>query len=116
MATSNARNVQLESNQPSALDEHPGVKAYFDQAQAGDAALDQEQAQGRGSQMVEQDQPSPELKPDPDLAAEIDRQDFNERWESEQSSAREAYLERYEQQRDQGQSGQERGNDWENSL
>lgn len=95
MATSNARNVQLESEQPSALDEHPGVKAYFDQAHAGDAAPDQEQAQGRGSQMVEQDQPSPELKPGPDLAADVDRQDFNERWAHEQDTARDAYMERY---------------------
>ena len=120
MARSAARNVQLESDQPSALDEHPGIKQYFQEAHRDYQPLELEQESdqqaGRGSQMVEQDRPEPELKPDPELAADQDRETFNERWTAEQEAARAAYLERYEQQAQHTQQGRERDQDWENSL
>lgn len=115
MATSNARNVQLESEQPSALDQHPGVKQYFDRAQGLDAVNDQAHAQGRGSQMVDQDRPEPELKPGPELAAATDRQSFNERWKNEQDAARQAYLDRYDQQKDRAENERSDCQGWENS-
>ena len=97
-----------------ALDDHPGVKRYFDQANQNDPeqSLEMDQAEERGSQMVEQDRPEPELKPDPELAADQDRESFNDKWASEQDDARQAMMERYERQIDQG----DRGQDQENSL
>lgn len=120
MARSAARDVQLQSDEPSPLDEHPGIKQYFQEAHRDYQPLELEQESeaeaGRGSQMVEQDKPEPELKPDAELAADQDRESFNERWTAEQEAAREAYLERYEQQAQAGQDGRERDQDWENSL
>ena len=102
MATSNARNVHLESEQPSALDQHPGVKRYFEQANAAELPVERQQAndqaEGRGSEMVKDDRPQSELKPDDDLARDVDRTAFKGKWEKEQQDARAAYLERYEAQ------------------
>ena len=46
----------------------------------------QQEEQGRGSEMVERDQPVPE-PPRPAGAQEVDRQSFNRQWEAEQQRA-----------------------------
>ena len=69
-----------------------------------------DQAEGRGSEMVKDDRPQPELKPDGDLARAVDQAAFEGRWANEQEAAKRAVLERYEQQlqRDSG--------DYENEI
>ena len=100
MATSNARNVHLESEQPSALDQHPVVRRYFEQASAAEPPVERQQAndqaEGRGSQMVKDDRPQPELKPDGELAQGVDREAFNEKWAAEREMAQSKLIERYE--------------------
>lgn len=100
MAKSYARDVQLESDPPSALENHPGVQRYFAEAhrdyQSLELEAENDQAGGRGSEMVKEDRPEPELKPDPELAQGQDRETFNEKWSAEQDAARQAYLDRYE--------------------
>ena len=102
MATSYGRNVQLESDKQTALDEHPGVKEYFDQARTGELEQAQEQdnqqVSGRDSQMVADAAPRPELRPSYDLegAKDADRENFDERWAKEQADAAE-YQSLYEE-------------------
>lgn len=114
MATSNGRDVKFAGQEPNSLEQHPGVQRYFAEANQNDPAqsMETEQDQGRGSSMVEQDKVEPELKPDPELAADQDRETFNDKWASEQDSAREAMMERYQQQIDRD----DRSHDQEHSL
>lgn len=114
MATSNGRDVKFAGQEPNSLEQHPGVQRYFAEANQNDTeqSIEADQEQGRGSLMVKQDKPEPELKPDPEIATDQDRETFNEKWSSEQGAAREAMMERYQQQISQG----DRGRDQENSL
>ncbi len=114
MATSYGRDVKLDGQEANSLEQHPGVQRYFAEANQNDPSqgLEADQEREGGSSMVEQDKPEPELKPDPELAADQDRETFNEKWTSEQDAARQAMMERYEQQLDRG----ERAQDQENSI
>lgn len=109
MATSHGRDVKLDGQEANSLEQHPGVQRYFAEANQNDPSqsMEVEQDQGQGSSMVEQDKPEPELKPDPELAADQDRETFNDKWSSEQDAAREAMMERYHQQLDRGDRGSE---------
>ena len=114
MATSNGRDVKLAGQVPNSLEQHPGVQRYFAEANQNDPnqSMEAEQDQGQGSSMVEQDKPEPELKPDPEFAADQDRETFNDKWSSEQDRARDALMERYQQQIDRG----DRSQDQEHSI
>lgn len=112
MATSYGRDVKLDGQEPNSLEQHPGVQRYFAEANQNDSQQGVEAEQGRGSSMVEGDKQQPELKPDPELAADQDRESFNEKWTSEQDAARQAMMERYQQQLDRG----ARAQDQENSI
>lgn len=114
MATSHGRDVKLDGQETNSLEQHPGVQRYFAEANQNDPSqsMEAEQDQGQGSSMVEQDKPEPELKPNPEFAADQDRVSFNDKWASEQDNARQAMMERYERQMDQG----DRSQDQENSL
>lgn len=114
MATSNGRDVKFVGQEPNSLEQHPGVQRYFEEANQNDPAqgMEADQEQGRGSSMVEQDKPEPELKPDPEIAADQDRETFDDKWASEQDAARQAMMERYQQQIDRGDQSQ----DQEHSL
>jgi len=100
MATSYGRDVKFEGQEPNSLEQHPGVQRYFERASQNEPeqGLEADQEDARGSKMVEQDQPEPELKPDPELAADQDRETFNDKWASEQEDARRELLARYEAQ------------------
>lgn len=115
MATSYGRDVKFAGQEANSLEQHPGVQRYFAEANQNDpsqsAEVDQEQ--GRGSSMIEQDKPELDLKPDPELASDQDRETFNDKWSSEQDAAREAMMERYQQQ---NADRRERTSDQENSL
>ena len=51
--------------------------------------------QGQGSQMVQDDRASHDNRPPPDMARDVDRESFNDRWSREQEAAR-----NYEQEMD----------------
>lgn len=50
-------------------------------------ARDDKQPSGRLSSMVEADKPRPQPRPSPDIAQEVDRASFDQRWKDEQARA-----------------------------
>ena len=96
------------------------MQRYFEQAQKAEQPLERQQAndqaEGRGSQMVKDDRPQPELKPSPEMARGQDRESFDSKWSSEQDAARKAYMERYQSQTDHSRSEPERNRDLENGM
>ena len=89
MATSYGRSVQIENQEPSKLDQHPGVKKYFEAAQAKLEAGERQNQQEdqRGSQMVKDDSADQEMRPSPEFAAAQDKETFDQRWASEQQAS-----------------------------
>lgn len=61
-------------------------EGYQEQFQSQKAANPVEQ--GRGSEMVEKDQPKPELKPQGDFAKAADAEAFNKAWENEATNVK----------------------------
>ena len=71
----------------------PGKTSTLDTSEVSRGAFNaagKKQATTRASSMVEQDRPTPQPRPSPGLAHEVDRQSFNQRWEAEQREARKA--------------------------
>ncbi|MCP4366555.1 MAG: hypothetical protein GY797_00350 [Deltaproteobacteria bacterium] len=92
--TSHAKDVQLDSYSASLLDRYGAAKNDFDHArdpmisqQIKDMNQEKTDAQGRGSKMVKEDKPKPELKPPKELAKEQDNKSFDDKWQREQNEA-----------------------------
>lgn len=82
--TSAARDI-LDQQADEALERYGQTSQSFNAAH--DNQQDQGTGQGRGSSMVANDQPTHDLRPDPELAASSDRTSFNDRWNQEQQDA-----------------------------
>ncbi|MEL6709046.1 MAG: hypothetical protein AAFP79_12260 [Pseudomonadota bacterium] len=70
----------------------PDVGASFEQAQNAQRAEEQARAERREAFMVARDRPEPVLRPEPSLAAGVDAQSFNQRWEAEREAAAQANI------------------------
>lgn len=126
MATSYGRNVKLEADQDSVLDEHPGVQKAFSEAHRAYVHLELEEPEaetkGRGSQMVKDDSASAELTPSYELEGtkEVQRQGFDEKWKDEQANADDyqALLQSYRDNAEDKEAAneQDRGDDLQQSI
>jgi hypothetical protein len=71
----------------------PGHTSKLDTVEVSQKAFDAKNQQaepGRASTMVTQDRPHPAPHPSPDMAQEVDRKTFNQRWQEETRAARKA--------------------------
>jgi len=71
----------------------PGRASTLDTVEGSQRAFDaksQKTEPGRASTMVTQDRPHPAPHPSPDMAQEVDRTTFNQRWQEEARAARKA--------------------------
>lgn len=105
MIRSAASEVHLDTDTPNSLDRQEGIGDSFAEASKPTPRADlladyAEQAgdEGRESEMVKEDDMSHDMRPPPELAAEQDRQTFNEKWEAERQSARDDLMADYTQQ------------------
>lgn len=87
MAKTYASDVQLESDQPIAYEQQDGIKQPFAEAHRDYVSLElaeaYEEQTGRGSGMVREDAMTQDMRPTPELAAEADRESFDDRWNNE---------------------------------
>ncbi len=69
------------------LEQYGVVSEKFERAHDGPEPERDDREDHSGSSMVENDQPKPELRPPPEIANDVDRESFNERWFDEQRAA-----------------------------
>jgi hypothetical protein len=71
----------------------PGQPTTLDTVEVSQKAFEAKRQQtepGRASTMVTKDRPHPAPHPSPDMAQEVDRTTFNQRWQEEARAARKA--------------------------
>ena len=121
MARTYAKDVHLQSDEPIAYEQQDGIKQPFAEAHRDYVNLElveaYEEQTGRSSGMVSDDAMTHDMRPDPEIAAEQDRQTFDERWEAERDAAQSELLEAYaEQVTSEQDQGRENDRDHELSL
>lgn len=120
MAKTHAKDVHLQSDEPIAYEQQDGIKQPFAEAHRDYVNLElmeaYEEQTGQGSGMVREDSLSHDMRPDPEIAAEQDRQTFDEKWEAEQESARSELIEAYAEQVAEADRDRGRENDRDQEL
>lgn len=105
MVRSAASEVHLASDTPNSLDRQEGISDGF--AEAGkpttrpDLMADYAEQVGDGereSEMVKEDAMNHDMRPPPEIAAEVDREVFYAKWDAEQQNARDDLLADYADQ------------------
>ena len=105
MVRSAASEVHLASDTPNSVDRQEGISDGF--AEAGkpttrpDLMADYAEQAGDGereSEMVKDEAATHELRPPPEIAAEVDRDTFDAKWEAEHQNARDDLLADYADQ------------------
>lgn len=119
MVKSAASEVHFDTYKESALDRQEGISDSFEGASKpelrADLLADYADQVGDGereSEMVKEDAMTHDMRPPPEVSAEVDRETFDAKWEAEQQNARDDLLADYEQQAEYSQEGY----DQENSL
>lgn len=82
-----------EFDQPASFEKAEPLAPEFQEAHRDYVPLELED--GDGSQMVKDDGQFHELRPDPEIASEQDRETFDSKWQQELDSAAQRALDRY---------------------
>lgn len=105
MAKTAASDVHLASDVSNSLDRQEGIGDGFEEASKpiprSDLLADYAEQIGDGereSEMVKDDAMTHDMQPPPEIAAEVDRETFNAKWEAEQQNARDDLLADYAEQ------------------
>lgn len=102
MPKTHAKDVHLQSDEPIAYEQQDGIKQPFAEAHRDYVNLElmeaYEEQTGRSSGMVSADAMTHDMRPDPEIAAEQDRQTFDEKWEAERDGAQSELFNAYAEQ------------------
>ena len=93
MAKSASFGLQIGDQEPSAFEKEENIRDKFQDAHRDYVPLELEDEEG--SQMVKDDGQFHDMRPDPSIAADQDRQTFDDKWQAEYDRADAQMLERY---------------------
>lgn len=112
MAKSASFGLQIGDQEPSSFEKEESIQKHFQDAHRDYVPLELEE---EGSDMVKGDGHNHDMRPDPSIAQDQDRETFNDKWQAEQDSADARMLEKYLEQSDPESDNsreQERDLDW----
>jgi len=105
MAISSSFGERFDHQQPSAYELQEGISDKFADAHGQNPRDDlladyaeQVGDTGRESEMVKDDAMTHDMRPPPEIAADVDREGFDTKWQAEQQNARDDLLADYAEQ------------------